>query len=208
MKRVLAAILIILTALGAAACSPRRPAGAGSSSGSSAEPLPPEPEPVVYEPTVMDIDFDALIAAEKNDDLRGMHEYFRDRVPTMKNECTGLFEGYNLVMITAEGFSPYAIREGVTPTLYKMQQEGFRFPNFYTAGYDDTITGEFVHTTGLIPSNEVANNLKKVKNNYLPFTMGAQFQKLGVYTYAYHPHTYTYYGRNETHPNLGFNSYK
>ena len=208
MKRVLAAILIILTALGAAACSPRRPAGAGSSSGSSAEPLPPEPEPVVYEPNVMDIDFDALIAAEKNDDLRGMHEYFRDRVPTMKNECTGLFEGYNLVMITAEGFSPYAIREGVTPTLYKMQQEGFRFTNFFTAGQDDTITGEFEHMTGLIPSAGVPNHMKKVKDNLLPFTMGAQFQKLGVRTCAYHPHSYTFYDRNKTHSNLGYDVFR
>ena len=175
--------------------------GEGGGSGSAGE-------GVVYAPNVMDIDFDSLIANETDSDVRKMHEYFKSRTPTRQNAYTGLFKGYNLVMITAEGFSPYAISKELTPTLYKMQTEGFRFPNFYTAGYDDTITGEFVHTTGLIPSNEVANNLKKVKNNYLPFTMGAQFQKLGVYTYAYHPHTYTYYGRNETHPNLGFDSYK
>ncbi|MBQ9558189.1 MAG: sulfatase-like hydrolase/transferase [Clostridia bacterium] len=177
--------------------------GEGSSQGSGSG-----GEGVVYAPNVMDIDFDALIENEKDSDLKKMHEYFKNRAPTKQNAYTGLFEGYNLVMITAEGFSPYAISKELTPTLYKMQQEGFRFPNFYTAGYDDTITGEFVHTTGLIPSNEVANNLKKVKNNYLPFTMGAQFQKIGVYTYGYHPHKYTYYGRNETHPNLGLNSYR
>ena len=181
------------------------PEGGGSGEGSAEGSGDSGP---VYAANVMDIDFDALIANEKDSDVVKMHEYFKNRTPTKQNAYTGLFKGYNLVMITAEGFSPYAISKELTPTLYKMQTEGFRFTNFYTAGYDDTITGEFVHTTGLIPSNEVANNLKKVKNNYLPFTMGAQFQKLGVYTYAYHPHTYTYYGRNETHPNLGFNSYK
>ena len=199
---------MILTALGAAACSPRRPAGAGSSSGSSAEPLPPEPEPVVYGPNALDIDFDALIAAETDASVRELHEYFRDRAPTMKNEYTGLFEGYNLVMITAEGFSPYAIREGVTPTLYKMQQEGFRFTNFHTAAQDDTITGEFEHMTGLIPSAGVPNHMKAVRHDLLPFTMGAQFQKLGVRTYAYHPHSYTFYDRNTTHPNLGYDVFR
>ncbi|MBO4583483.1 MAG: sulfatase-like hydrolase/transferase [Clostridia bacterium] len=165
-------------------------------------------EPAAYGYNVMDIDFDTLIANESNSDYLKLHKYFRDRTPTKKNEYTGIFEGYNLVMITAEGFSPYCISKELTPTLYKMQTEGFRFTSFYASGYDDTTTGEFVHTTGLIPSNQVANNLKQVKNNYLPFTMGSQFQKLGVYTYAYHPHTYTYYGRNETHPNLGYDVYR
>ena len=182
------------------------PGGEGSegSAGSngSAEPA------VVYQPNVMDIDFDSLIENEKDNTIVKLHKYFKGRTPTYKNEYTGIFEGYNLVMITAEGFSPYCISKELTPTLYKMQTEGFRFTNFYASGYDDTTTGEFVHTTGLIPSNQVANNLKTVRKNYLPFTMGAQFQKLGVYTYAYHPHTYTYYGRNETHPNLGYNVYR
>ena len=207
MKRVFALILTLALLCGFAACAKRE--GAGESSSSAPEPLPePEPEPIVYEPNVMDIDFDALIANEKNSELREMHEYFRDREPTMKNEYTGLFKGYNLVLITAEGFSPYAIREGVTPTLYKMQQEGFRFTNFYTAGQDDTITGEFEHMTGLIPSAGVPNHMKQVKNNYLPFTMGRQFQSLGIRTYAYHPHSYTFYERNKTHSNLGYDVFR
>ncbi|MBQ9558354.1 MAG: LTA synthase family protein [Clostridia bacterium] len=209
MKRVLALILILLTAVGAAACSPRMPAGSASSASSAgAAALPPEPEPVVYGPNVMDIDFDALIAAETDKSVIAMHEYFRDRAPTMENEYTGLFEGCNLIMITAEGFSPYAIREDVTPTLWKMQQEGFRFTNFHTAAQDDTITGEFEHVTGLIPSAGVPNHMKKVKDNLLPFTMGAQFQKLGVRTYAYHPHSYTFYDRNQTHSNLGYDVFR
>ncbi len=208
MKRAFAFILTLALLFGFAACARREYAGGSSSSGSSAEPLPPEPEPVVYGPNVMDIDFDALIAAETDKSVIAMHEYFRDRVPTMKNEYTGLFEGYNLVMITAEGFSPYAIREDVTPTLYKMRQEGFRFTNFHTAAQDDTITGEFEHMTGLIPSAGVPNHMKKVKDNLLPFTMGAQFQSLGVRTYAYHPHSYTFYDRNKTHSNLGYDVFR
>ena len=208
MKRAFAIILILALAFGVAACAPKEYAGGSEASGSGSSASEPEPAPVVYEPNVMDIDFDALIASEKNAELREAHEYFKNRTPTMKNEYTGLFEGYNLIMITAEGFSPYAIREDVTPTLYKMQQEGFRFTNFYTAGQDDTISGEFMHVTGLIPSAGVPNHMKQTKNNYLPFTMGRQFQKLGVYTYAYHPHSYTFYERNKTHNNLGYNVFR
>ena len=210
MKRAFAFILTLALLFGFAACARREYAGSGSSSGgSSAQPLPePEPEPIVYEPNVMDIDFDELIANETNSTYREMHEYFRDRTPTMRNEYTGLFKGHNLVLITAEGFSPYAIREEVTPTLYKMQQEGFRFTNFFTAAQDDTITGEFEHITGLIPSAGVPNHMKQVKNNYLPFTMGSEFQSLGIRTYAYHPHSYTFYERNKTHNNLGYNVFR
>ena len=208
MKRVFALILTLALCVGVAACAGRLPDGGSSASSASAPEPEPAPEPVVYEPNVMDIDFDALIASEKNAELREMHEYFRDRKPTMKNEYTGLFKGYNLVLITAEGFSPYAIREEVTPTLYKMQQEGFRFTNFFTAAQDDTISGEFIHMTGLIPSAGVPNHMKQVKNNYLPFTMGSEFQSLGIRTYAYHPHSYTFYERNTTHNNLGYNVFR
>ncbi|MBQ9556984.1 MAG: hypothetical protein IJU94_00055, partial [Clostridia bacterium] len=72
-------------------------------------------EGVVYAPNVMDIDFDALIASEKDSDVKKMHEYFKSRTPTKQNAYTGLFKGYNLVMITAEGFSPYAISKELTP---------------------------------------------------------------------------------------------
>jgi phosphoglycerol transferase MdoB-like AlkP superfamily enzyme len=38
----------------------------------------------------------------------------------------------------------------------------------------------------------------------MPFALGNQFKRMGVESKAYHNHTYTYYQRNETHPNLGY----
>lgn len=182
---------------------PENPSNADGEGSSSSEQEPPE---VVYEKQIMDIDFDTLINNEKDSTLLSMHKYFKDRTPTMKNEYTGLFEGYNLIMMTCEGWSPWAIDKDLTPTLYKMQQEGFKFTNFYTSGFDDTITGEFVHTTGLVPGQS-ANNMKAIAGHWLPFCMGRQFQKLGIKTYAYHDHTYTYYGRDKSHPSLGYDVY-
>jgi phosphoglycerol transferase MdoB-like AlkP superfamily enzyme len=42
------------------------------------------------------------------------------------------------------------------------------------------------------------------RDNLWPFSLGNQFNLLGVASKAYHNHTYTYYQRDETHPNLGY----
>lgn len=52
----------------------------------------------------MTIDFDRLIAQAGDEDVMDMHRYFSRRTPTKKNDLTGLFKGYNLILITAESF--------------------------------------------------------------------------------------------------------
>ena len=96
------------------------------------EPQSEEPTIEVAEYNTMDIPFEELIKKEGNEAIRSMHKYFSSVKPTKKNEYTGKFKGKNLILITAEGFSPYAVRKDITPTLYKMQEEGFKFNNFYT----------------------------------------------------------------------------
>lgn len=153
---------------------------------------------------IMNIDFDQLKANEKSQEIRGMHQYFQSVQPTKKNEYTGKYKGYNLIFITAEGFSPYAVNETLTPTLYKMVHGGFHFTNFYTPLWGvSTSDGEYVACTGLIPKSGVWS-FKESSKNYLPFTMGNQLKKLHYKTSAYHDHTYTYYGRDISHPNMGY----
>ncbi|HKL98811.1 MAG TPA: LTA synthase family protein [Mobilitalea sp.] len=167
-------------------------------------PIPlPTPTPVDKSPNILDIDFMALAEAEKDETIETLHNYFGSVTPTNKNEYTGMFEGYNLIMITAEGFSPYAIHEEVTPTLYKLAHEGFIFNNFYTALWQtSTSDGEYAAMTGLIPVG--TRSMFKSRDNLMPFALGHQFNLLGIESKAYHNHTYTYYQRNETHPNLGY----
>lgn len=161
------------------------------------------PTPIPILPNIMDIDFEELARNEDNQAIRTLHNYFASVKPTNKNEYTGMFEGYNLILITAEGFSPYAVHKEVTPTLYKLVNEGFVFNNFYTALWQtSTSDGEFVALTGLIPVG--TRSMYKVRNNLLPFSLGHQFNLLGIESKAYHNHTYTYYDRDETHPNLGY----
>lgn len=168
------------------------------------EEIPPKPE---YKPQVMDVDFDALAQSETDKELQELHLYFANETPTYQNEYTGMFEGYNLIQITAEGFSPYAIDKELTPTLYKMQTEGFNFTNFYTPLWEvSTFDGEYCATTGLIPKSGVWSYYQAGKEQMLlPFTMPQQFLHSGLTKVrAYHNHTYSYYHRDISHENLGF----
>jgi lipoteichoic acid synthase len=170
------------------------------------EPDPQEtpPEEVKYDYNVLNIDFESLIANEKDEILRNMHRYFQSVPPTQQNEYTGKYKDYNLIFITAEGFSPYAIHKEVTPTLYKLVNEGYNFTNFYTPLWGvSTSDGEYVACTGLLPKHGVWSFFRS-GSNYMPFVMGNQLKGLGYKTVAYHNHTYSYYRRDVSHPNMGY----
>ncbi len=173
--------------------------------GMPAETQPSEPEKdPEYSFNTMHIDFDSLISKEKDPTMLSMHKYFSSVVPTRKNSYTGLFKGCNLILITAESFSSYAVDRERTPTLYKMVKEGFEFKNFYNPIWGvSTSDGEYVACTGLIPKAGVWS-FARSGQNYLPFVMGNQFKNLGYTTKAWHDHTYTYYKRNLSHPNMGY----
>jgi lipoteichoic acid synthase len=164
----------------------------------------PSPTPVVYGQNVMEIDFDALIANESDSTLLDMHNYFSSVEPTYKNEYTGMFEGKNLIWLVGEAFSSYAVDKDLTPTLYKLANEGFVFTNFYNPVWGvSTSDGEYVPMTGLIPKSGVWS-FAMSGENYMPFGMGNMLKKIGYSTRAYHNHTYTYYKRNISHPNMGY----
>ena len=67
----------------------------------------------------MDIDFESLMASDQGN-LLAMDQYFAAQIPTRQNEYTGLFEGKNLILITAEAFSSAVVDPERTPTLYRL----------------------------------------------------------------------------------------
>ena len=153
---------------------------------------------------VLDLDFAALAEGEENETVRSLHEYFAMQTPTKKNEKTGMFAGCNLIFITAEGFSYLAIDPELTPTLYRMQTEGMQFSNFYTAYWGvSTSDGEYVNLTGTIPKSGTWS-FYDTADNAMPLTMAQQLKREGYSAYAFHDHSYTYYHRDKSHPNLGY----
>lgn len=150
------------------------------------------------------LDFEAMSGTESDGILKNMHIYFGSKEVTKKNDKTGIFEGKNLIFITAESFSDFAIDPVYTPTLYKLYNEGFKFEKFYNPVWGvSTLDGEYVNLQGLIPKPGVWSMLES-SDNYLPFTLGNQFMELGYNTKAFHNHSIFYYDRDKSHPNLGY----
>ncbi len=183
-----------------------------ASLGASSEPeentLPQEEvEANDHDANILSIDFETLAELENDAEIKDMHVYFSVQEPTLQNEYTGMFEGKNLIFITAEGLWQYAVNEQYTPNLYKLTNEGFVFENFYNPlWWNSTNDGEFVATNGLYPLN-YTRAFYESYDNLLPFTMGNILSEEGYETTAYHNHYYNYYDRDLTHPNMGYDYY-
>lgn len=159
-------------------------------------------EPAIV-PHAYPIDFEKLHALADNDNQMWLADYIEGMVPDSTNEYTGLFEGYNLIYLTAEGFSPYAVSEELTPTLYRLINSGFVFDNYYVPLWQtSTSDGEYINCTGLIPDGQFS--MRKSGQNRMAFTLANFFAGEGVSPLAYHNNSLSYYDRYVTHPNLGY----
>lgn len=156
-------------------------------------------------PHALEIDLAKLAELSQNSkETTWLSDYIAGLTPTNRNEYTGMFEGYNLIYLTAEGFSTYAIREELTPTLYKLVNSSFVFSNYYVPLWQtSTSDGEYVNCTGLIPDGQFS--MRKSAANNMAFSLPKFFAAEGVYSRAYHDNSLSYYDRNLSHPNLGYN---
>lgn len=189
------------------------PAPGGSAQPSADLSSAPSPgasqRPIPTGPNALDIDFEGMAEGEANETLKSMHQYFGSLTPSEKNQYTGMFEGKNLILLTAEGFSPYAVDKELTPTLYRMtQEEGFVFHNFYQPDWTlSTTGGEFAVTTGLIPNwyngGKTGAPLLSAEKS-MPITLAKLFAARGYAVPAFHDHTYDYYHRDQYLTNFGY----
>ena len=165
----------------------------------------PTPTPVDRSPHVLPIDFEELAANTSNKSIKTIHEYFNSVTPTNKNEYTGMFEGYNLIVLTCETFHPLAVNEELMPTLYQMIHSGFYFDNFYTPYWiTSTSDGEYTVCTGILPDIQTSSSFSRSSKNVMPLCLGHIYNSMGYTTYAFHNHAATYYDRDKSHPNMGY----
>lgn len=168
----------------------------------------PAQEPAEVKYNVMNIDFDALNAMTEDKKLLAIDDYCSKVTGTNQNEYTGMLKDYNLIVMCAESFSPAAIDKDLTPNLYKLTQQGIIFNNYYNTFPNTTTDGEYALMQGLYPDagrSKAVSSLYASRNSYLPFTLGNVFQsQRGVESFGYHNYRGSYYGRNESHPNMGY----
>lgn len=172
-------------------------------SGSDAQKEEPKPD---TSPNVMAIDLASLAETEENASVKALHEYIQSCTPTNKNEYTGMFEGYNVIFVVAEGFSGFCVDAKRTPMLYQMCYDGFVFDHYYTPlWYGSTLGGEYADLTGLMPANGGYMSMARAGShgNDMYFTLSEQLLRKGYTARGYHDNDYTYYDRDISHPNMG-----
>ena len=163
--------------------------------------------PVDTSPNVLDLDFDAINELSGSDAVSSLSEYFKSITPTKKNEYTGMFDGYNVIWITAEGFTGYALESGLFPALSKLADEGFVFENYYQPlWYGSTLGGEYANLMGSPTKNGAYLSMCRAADNEngMYFSMANTLKRMGYSCYGFHDNDYTYYDRNITHPALGY----
>jgi phosphoglycerol transferase MdoB-like AlkP superfamily enzyme len=158
-------------------------------------------------PNVLPIDYEARLEAYgpgESSDVHYLDTVFSMTEPSYTNDHTGRGEGFNLIFVTAESFSKYCIDEEMTPTLWMMYHQGVHFENFYVPVWTvSTLDGEYAGLCGMIPKQGVWT-LKEAHKNDMAMAPGNFFRRLGYTTHAWHNHTWNYYSRDLSHPNLGY----
>ena len=158
-----------------------------------------ETQPIEYGYNVMDLNFPHTGV----DAIDSINTYVQSLTPSKKNAYTGLFEGKNLIFITAEAFTAEVIDPVLTPTLYRLATKGIQFTDFYQPDSAGTTGGEYQNLFGMLPTAG-GMSFKNTAGNNNYFTMGSQLNRLGYYGKAYHNHDYFFYSRHLTHTNLGY----
>ena len=170
--------------------------------------VPEEEQPTEPAYNVLDVDFGALNELTEDETVRAINNYCASQAGTRKNDYTGMLRNYNLIYICAESFSTAAIDPELTPTLYKLANSGFVFNNFYSTYPNNTTDGEYSLVMGLYPDStrsKAANSFYASRNSYLPYTLGNIFkEQAGIQSYGYHNYAGSFYGRDETHANIGY----
>ena len=140
--------------------------------------------------------------------LLTINDYCSKVSGTNQNAYTGMLKDYNLIVLCAESFDTGAIDPELTPNLYKLSQEGILFQNYYNTFPNTTTDGEYALMQGLYPDtgrSKAVSSLYASRGSYLPFTLGNAFkEQRGFESWGYHNYRGSYYGREESHPNMGY----
>ena len=175
--------------------------------GNTVEPSTEATEPPAPTYNMLNLDLQGLIERSSDDTVVNVTKYLSTLTPSKTNEMTGLFQGKNLILITAEAFSLEFISEELTPTLYRMMTQGIHFTDYYQPAWGgSTSSGEFSVMTGIDPARGVKSITNTIGRN-MDVTIGNLLRDQGYFTRAYHNNDYTYYDRNKTHENLGYDKF-
>ena len=121
---------------------------------------------------------------------------------------TGAFAGKNLILIMMESVDDWLVTPEYMPNLYRLEQEGVYFRNYYAPIFlaAATFNSEFTANTGLIaPEYQVRNSY--YAEHALPYSLANLFRDAGYCARSYHSANPNIYNRGQIHLNFGYESY-
>ena len=114
-----------------------------------------------------------------------IESFYLGRVPTLKNGCTGLLAGQNVVLILAADWQS----DGSSPILDRLSAEGARFTDVYAPDWYQGPEGrEFALLTGMTPvtvQERTALAWTGGQGICLPFALGESLGRAGYDTWAF-----------------------
>lgn len=121
---------------------------------------------------------------------------------------TGAFAGKNLILIMMESVDDWLVTPEYMPNLYRLEQEGVDFRNYYAPIFlaAATFNSEFTANTGLIaPEYQVRNSY--YAEHALPYSLPNLFRDAGYRARSFHAANPSIYNRGQIHLNFGYESY-
>ena len=121
---------------------------------------------------------------------------------------TGAFAGKNLILIMMESVDDWLVTPEYMPNLYRLEQEGVYFRNYYAPIFlaAATFNSEFTANTGMIaPEYQVRNSY--YTEHALPYSLANLFRDAGYCARSFHAANPSIYNRGEIHLNFGYESY-
>lgn len=121
---------------------------------------------------------------------------------------TGAFAGKNLILIMMESVDDWLVTPEYMPNLYRLEQEGVYFRNYYAPIFlaAATFNSEFTANTGMIaPEYQVRNSY--YTEHALPYSLANLFRDAGYCARSFHAANPNIYNRGQIHLNFGYESY-
>lgn len=155
------------------------------------------------------IDLEELYQKESNDTIKNIHNFFKNQTPTEQNDYTGIFKNKNVIFIMAESFDEIAIDKDLTPTLYKLKNEGIIFNNYFAPKYPaSTADGEYMLEWATLPIIGENYSLIDMVYNTNPYILPRTLKNEGYKTYVYHDYSGYYNRRKAYFKTLNFDGEK
>lgn len=154
--------------------------------------------------------YDLLInEPEEENEVEIIDAYIDEKEPVInQNDYSGILAGKNILFVQAESFNQFALDEELTPTIWKLMEEGIRIDGFNTPALaGSTSDTEFMSNTSLVPNTDGEGVCYRYVDNTYPTTLAGLFKENGYDTLALHNNYDSYYNRFNVFESLGYESF-